>query len=98
VAGISTAARISGDGSVVLFQSSNLRLASNSRAALDVYAVCPDGSGLKLVSSGGDQPSGFPSVDRTGTVAAFESTSSTLAPDVASGDLEVYGATLTPGC
>ena len=98
VAGLAAAAEISGDGSVVLFQSSNQRLAQNAAAALDVYAVCPDGSGLKLVSSGGDQPSGFPSVDRTGSVAVFESTSSTLAPGVSAGDLEVYAARLTPGC
>jgi Tol biopolymer transport system component len=95
VSGLSTAAEISGDGSTVLFQSSNLRLARNGAAALDVYAACPDGSGLRLVSSGGDQPSGFPSVDRTGSVAAFESTSATFAPGATAGDLEVYAATLT---
>ncbi len=98
MAGLSTAGQISGDGTVVLFQSSNLRLARNAGGALDVYAACPDGSALRLVSDGGDQPSGFPSVDRSGSVAAFESTSSTFAPGTDAGDLEVYVAGLATAC
>jgi Tol biopolymer transport system component len=97
VDGPSAAADLSGDGSTVVFQSSNWRLAGNGASAADVFSARPDGSDLRLVSAGGDQPSGFPSVSNDGRTVAFESASSTLSAGTAPGELHVYRATLSAG-
>lgn len=96
VEGDSMAADLSGDGSTVVFASANRRLAGNGGAAADVYSARPDGSGVRLVSARGDQPSGFPSVSRDGRAVAFESTSGTLAGGTTRGRLHVYRALLAP--
>lgn len=93
--GVSGGAEVSGDGHVVLFHSANFYLAGNSAAAVDVYACRPDGSGLRIVSAGGDDPSSNPSVSADGRTAVFETSASTFGTGAARGDLEVVATPLS---
>jgi len=91
---------ISGDGSVVAFQTSDSKLSGDVNGRPDIYAVTP--SGLVLVSTpdgtgggSGNGDSTYPRISEDGNRIAFTSYATNLVPLTNPGILNVYVRDLT---